>query len=401
MRFDVPPEEAIDYFRRKQVITRKEFSRLSGEARSAAFTVSGIYRKDVLEGFKEEIAQALEAGTPQREVIKGFREILEGAGHRDLGTWHLENIFRTNAQMAYGVGRRRALEDVAGDLPFWVYHAVMDDRTRPAHAALDGVTLPANHEFWDDHFPPWDFACRCSVTATHEIPAGYNHSNPSGQAQLAYDERGVPVKAEYDTAVYDLSAGKFTGVPRQAGLREAIEDAAERAKESKRQRYTTPQQVLNKEKEIRFDKQESLHFFDRSGKLLHSFKGKEDQVSYELSKAEEKIVRGGIDTHNHPSSRSFSLKDILDAARLGQVETRIISKIFSYSMRPPGIAWTGEIATKIESAFYETRDKVVRELQSAVRSGELSTSEAKLEERHTIWQRVARRLGLRYTRKKL
>ncbi|HYX71708.1 MAG TPA: hypothetical protein VE732_02980 [Nitrososphaera sp.] len=90
--FDLPPQEAIDYFRSKQVVTRKEFDELRVQARSAAFTVGGIYRDDVLEGFKEEIARALENGTPQREVIKRFRSILDGAGHKQLGSFHLETV---------------------------------------------------------------------------------------------------------------------------------------------------------------------------------------------------------------------------------------------------------------------------------------------------------------------
>jgi SPP1 gp7 family putative phage head morphogenesis protein len=230
MGFDVPPEEALKYFRAKQVVKSKTFRDLTGEARSAAFTVGGIYREDVLGAFKDEIAKSLADGTSQREVIKKFRGILDGAGHKELGAFHLETIFRTNMQMAYGVGRRRSLEDVAADLPLWQYNAVLDDRTRPAHAALDGLILPANHPFWDEHYPPWGFNCRCSVTATGSTPRGYDHSNPSGDAQLAFDKEGSPVKAEAGTAVYDLSAGKFKGVPKQAGLQETIEAGAKRAR---------------------------------------------------------------------------------------------------------------------------------------------------------------------------
>ena len=134
-------------------------------------------------------------------------------------------------QMAYGVGRRHALESATDDLPLWEYHAVMDDRTRPQHAALDGMILPADHPFWDEHFPPWGFNCRCATTARAELPDGYDHSNPSGEAQLAYDDAGNPAKAESGTAVYDLAASKFKGVPPQGGLQGTIESAARRAKE--------------------------------------------------------------------------------------------------------------------------------------------------------------------------
>lgn len=136
-------------------------------------------------------------------------------------------------QMAYGVGRRRALEDVADDLPFWVYHDVGDDRVRETHHALNGLILPANDQFWNDHFPPWDFNCRCSVTATDEIPDGYDHSSPAGEpdVKLYYDDLGMPAKAEVGTSVYDLAAaGDFQGVPPQASLRAVIESRVKRAK---------------------------------------------------------------------------------------------------------------------------------------------------------------------------
>lgn len=232
--FDVPPKEAIDYFRGKRVVRSNEFNDLRDEARASAFTIGGVYQDDVLTGFKEEIALALENGTPQREVIKRFRSILTGAGHRELGAFHLETIFRSNMMLSYGVGRRRSQEEVADILPYWEYAAVMDDRTRPQHSALNGVILPATHPFWRDHYPPWGFNCRCSVIAVRSMPGDYNPSNPSGEAQIVYDRTGNPAKAEMGTTVYDLSVGKFQGVPPQGGLQEVIEGAAARARKGRK-----------------------------------------------------------------------------------------------------------------------------------------------------------------------
>lgn len=234
VNFYVPPAEAIAYLKSKKIVTRKQFDALFDEARAAAFTVGGLYRKDVLAAFKDELVKALELGTPQRTVIKSFRAILSGAGHEQLGEFHLETVFRTNVQVAYGTGRRRAMEEIAGELSLWQYSAVLDDRTRPTHRALDGIILPANHPFWDEHYPPWGFMCRCSVFAVGSMPQGYNHLNPSGDAQLVYDTSGSPVKAEYGTAVHDLSAGRFQGIPRQGGLRETIEAGVARARKDRK-----------------------------------------------------------------------------------------------------------------------------------------------------------------------
>jgi len=155
--FDLPPDEAIEYFEAKKVVRKKEFNQLSKDAQQGAFTVSGVYRDDVLRGFKDEIDQALRSGATQEQTIKRFKGALSAGKHRELGEFHLETVFRTNMQTAYGVGRRRGLEEVGDAFPFWQYHAVMDDRTRPRHAAINGVILPSDNPFWEEHYPPWGF----------------------------------------------------------------------------------------------------------------------------------------------------------------------------------------------------------------------------------------------------
>jgi uncharacterized protein with gpF-like domain len=107
---------------------------------------------------------------------------------------------------------------------------VMDDRTRPTHAALNGLILPANHSFWTDHYPPIGFNCRCSVTALDSIPEGYDKSNPNEDAQIFYDDKDMPVKAEIDAKVYDLTVYDFKSIPPNPALRSVIETGAKRAR---------------------------------------------------------------------------------------------------------------------------------------------------------------------------
>lgn len=38
-----------------------------------------------------------------------------------------------------------------------------DDRVRESHAVLNGITLPAKHEFWKTHWTPFDWRCRCNI----------------------------------------------------------------------------------------------------------------------------------------------------------------------------------------------------------------------------------------------
>lgn len=43
------------------------------------------------------------------------------------------------------------------------YRTAADEKVRPAHAALHGITLPPSHPFWQRYFPPNGWNCRCTV----------------------------------------------------------------------------------------------------------------------------------------------------------------------------------------------------------------------------------------------
>lgn len=48
-------------------------------------------------------------------------------------------------------------------LPYLKYVTAGDERVRHDHRAWNGITLPVNHKFWDTHYPPNGWNCRCMV----------------------------------------------------------------------------------------------------------------------------------------------------------------------------------------------------------------------------------------------
>lgn len=50
-----------------------------------------------------------------------------------------------------------------GDRYYLQYRTAGDDRVRPEHAALQGVTLPIDDPFWEEYYPPNGWNCRCTV----------------------------------------------------------------------------------------------------------------------------------------------------------------------------------------------------------------------------------------------
>lgn len=87
-----------------------------------------------------------------------FKEMYHFTQNR---TWlAAENeMIAAHAQMAE---RWHQMETIT-TLPNLRYETVGDDRVRPAHVLLDRINKPMNDPFWETHYPPLGFGCRCDV----------------------------------------------------------------------------------------------------------------------------------------------------------------------------------------------------------------------------------------------
>jgi len=161
----LPFDEAIKSFQDKTVLTPDRYRQLTVAAQAKAFTVSGVARMDVLTDLYTGIDKAIAEGTTFRDFKKAVKETMTKRGWEGLNPYRLDTIFRTNIQAAYQAGHYERQTAVAGNLPFWQYVAVMDGRTRPAHAAMNGRVLRSDDPFWQTSYPPNGFNCRCTVRA--------------------------------------------------------------------------------------------------------------------------------------------------------------------------------------------------------------------------------------------
>lgn len=158
-------KEAQTFWRDKLKLSPAEFGQLSDEAKVQAFAISGLARGDELETAFNSLQRALDSGTTFHDFKKDCKEIFEKRG---WGNRRIENIFRTNIQTAYSVGRYEQMKRVSSARPYWMYSAVGDKRTRPTHSAMDGKVFKADSPFWDTWYPPNGFMCRCSVSTLSE-----------------------------------------------------------------------------------------------------------------------------------------------------------------------------------------------------------------------------------------
>lgn len=166
--FSLDPLEAIAFFIQKIPLLPSEYRELEDEVRSQAFSLAGAQTIQVVSLIQIALEQALRDGSSFDEFANRAYDIFTEGQGTTPGRAHLENVFRTNLQTAYQVGRYQQMIQVAGRRPYWQYNAVDDNRVRPTHRAQDGKVYRYDHPFWRRWYPPNGFQCRCSVVSLSE-----------------------------------------------------------------------------------------------------------------------------------------------------------------------------------------------------------------------------------------
>lgn len=100
------------------------------------------------------------------------------------------NFVTASAEMA--AKWDRFMQD--GDRYNLQYRTQKDDKVRPEHAALDGVTLPPSDPFWEEFYPPNGWNCRCTVVQVRKskYPAtSHDEAMRLGDEALQRDSKGI------------------------------------------------------------------------------------------------------------------------------------------------------------------------------------------------------------------
>lgn len=165
----LPFDEAIAFFKQKLNIPSQSWTDLWKSDHDHGFTVAGVMREDMLEDFRVAITQAITDGTTHAEFLKDFDRIVGRYGWSYNGSrgWRSKVIYETNIRTSYQAGRYQQMidPDVLAYRPNWMYQHGDSVRPRPLHLAWNGVTLPASDPWWESHFTPNGWGCKCRVVA--------------------------------------------------------------------------------------------------------------------------------------------------------------------------------------------------------------------------------------------
>ena len=131
-------------------------------ARSFAFTTSLVEKQSQVKAILDSLNAAIEDGLSFTEWSNTVQVDKLAA----VAEFRKETIFRTHMQTAYNQGQYKVSLELKDQVPYLLYSAVLDDRTRPNHDALNGVVRPVTDtDFWSTHLPPNGINCRCEVVS--------------------------------------------------------------------------------------------------------------------------------------------------------------------------------------------------------------------------------------------
>ena len=180
-----PPADAVAALVAKGYEIAFDWREVWQEENARAFTVAKAMSRDLLEDIREAVQKALDEGLTLKQFQDELRPRLVARGWWGrammtdpadgvekvvrLGSpARLRTIYQTNLRVSYMAGRWKRLERTKQAFPFLRYIAVKDARVRPEHASWDGTILPVDHPWWDTHFPPNGWNCRCDVQPVNQ-----------------------------------------------------------------------------------------------------------------------------------------------------------------------------------------------------------------------------------------
>jgi hypothetical protein len=166
-----PFQSQVDFFRRKLNVGTRGWTDIWQGQHDRAFMVAGAMKADLLEDLRRAVDKSISQGTTLAAFRKDFDAIVQkhGWGYNGGRNWRTRVIYETNLRTSYQAGRYQQMKAVAHSRPYWQYrHSDYVKKPRREHLRWDGLILRHDDPWWDTHYPPNGWGCRCSVRTLAE-----------------------------------------------------------------------------------------------------------------------------------------------------------------------------------------------------------------------------------------
>lgn len=175
-KFNQPFDEQVDFLKQKLNLPTQHWDDILNSAHDRAFIVAGAAKADLLADFHGAINKAAADGKSIGAFKQEFESIVkkhgwEGWTGSDTTAgrdWRARVIYNTNMRASYAAGRYAQLTDpeLLQSRPYWKYiHNDTVAHPRPLHQSWNGTVLRYDDPWWQSHFCPNGFGCRCRIAA--------------------------------------------------------------------------------------------------------------------------------------------------------------------------------------------------------------------------------------------
>lgn len=216
------PDKAVEWMRQRAPKVTHNWADLIGAEHSHAFTVSRLTRLDLVTFMYEEMMKVYDGEQGRGAWKDRVRERLQQAGwwgtkevlDPKTGKTVRTRFDNRRLNFIWMVNLRRAMLSQTWDnlmlsekyreqrgepSPMYTYLTAGDDRVRPAHAVMHGVTAPLDHPMWRVWWPPNGYRCRCDAVRLRpeELAAGEFMTSALGvktMNKIRFDVPDVPMQ---------------------------------------------------------------------------------------------------------------------------------------------------------------------------------------------------------------
>lgn len=411
-----PLKEAINVARRRQVMDIRRFNALNDRSRLTSFSVAGDLSNRSISTILKASTTAIENGQTYNQFKKTLSPALVGRITAP------EVVYRNNAQNAYQRSRFNTQDEIKQLRPFYRYRTFGDERVRPNHALMNGMTAPASSDIWQKNYPPNGHLCRCVVDSFTRQWVDRNNihvlKNQKGLDRFARDKQlkqGVP-KSQLVRPLAD-KGWRTSFTPNEGGATSLIQAfdnfratkwasllipqnpnkvtaKAKLAKRTQNQRMTDYQKYLFKNKTL-----ESAVAVDNKANLVLLKSGSLDSVELTATEKLKMFDSKGLMTlHNHTNKTSFSAADFDVFASTQTREMRIVTENHLFHIQAPAGYSYRELEKNALSDYAMFKIAAEEELKRKVTTIKLTPAELNELSTHMASREMAKKYNLDYRR---
>jgi len=218
MSRDTVSQEALDYLKRKGLKPSFDHRDVWKEEHNNNFTVAKMMQLDMLADTQQVMEQAIAEGWTYKQFQDNLKPMLVKRGWWGIQEMQdslteetklvqlgsearIKTIYNTNMRTARSAGQWQRIQDRKETHPYLLYELGPSREHRDEHVKWAGTLLPADHPWWQTHYPKNGWGCNCRVRQVNEREAQRLKSTGLRSGEQEIGDNGLPTGKLTNTTI--------------------------------------------------------------------------------------------------------------------------------------------------------------------------------------------------------